>query len=110
MTGSVKTPMEPPSSGRPPRDNCNFDRYDILYGGLAHKLTPAPGYEGGLTIYTVTNNEATFALAKTSESNLCGYNIIHTEHPKLFLLETTKDRKFKDKSSVAMGNLDMWPT
>lgn len=91
-----------------PKDSCDFNRYDVLYEGPAHKLTPPAGQDKALTLYTVTTNEATFALAKTSESNLCGFTIIHTEHPKLFLLETVRDRTFKTKTNVAIENFDMF--
>lgn len=70
-----------------PRDNCYFDQYDILYEGLATKLIPRAN-QSTPVIYTVTTQETTFALTKTSEASLCGYKLIQTEHPKLFVLET----------------------
>lgn len=67
-----------------PQDTCQFRRYDVLYERPAYRLTQPDSP----TVYTVTTKETTFALAKTAEVNLCGYKVIRTEHPKLFILET----------------------
>lgn len=91
-----------------PPDSCKFNQYDILYEGNAYKIMPPPGQSDAPTIYTVTTSEATFALARTSESNICGYNIIHTEHPKLFLLESQRHGTFKGKGTVSVDNLDIF--
>jgi len=90
-----------------PVDSCHFDRYDILYQGLATKLTPK-GEQTTPVIYTVTTQETTFALAKASELSLCGYKLIQTEHPKLFILETQEGRTFKTKTKISVDNLDIF--
>jgi len=90
-----------------PVDSCHFDRYDILYQGLAVKLTPKD-VQATPVIYTVTTQETTFALAKASELSLCGYNLIQTEHPKLFILETQEGRTFKTKTKISVDNLDIF--
>jgi hypothetical protein len=61
-----------------------FDRYDILYEGTAIKLMPRINHTM-LTIFTVTTQQTTFALAKIAEFNLYGYIMIQTEHSKLFI-------------------------
>lgn len=91
-----------------PSDSCNFRHYDALYEGIAHKLTPRPGQGYSPTVYTVTTKETTFALAKTSEFNLCGYQVIQTEHPKLFILETERGRTFRTRSRISVDNLDIF--
>lgn len=79
-----------------------------MYEGPAHKLTPQPGQDDALTIYTVSSDGVIFALTRTADTNLCGYQLIHTEHPKLFVLETSKGRTFKTKGKISVGNLDIF--
>jgi hypothetical protein len=51
-----------------PIDNCHFDRYDILYEGLATRLISKEIENSSRpTVYTVTTDDTTFALAKTTE-------------------------------------------
>lgn len=90
-----------------PVDSCHFDKYDILYEGMAVKLSPR---ENGTSpvIYTVTAQDVTFALTKVAEFNLCGYQMIQTEHPKLFILETQKGRTFRTRSKISVDNLDIF--
>jgi len=72
-----------------PQDNYQFNRYDrdVLYEDTATKLTPR-SYHTMLIVFTVTTQNTTFALEKTTEFNLCGYMMTQTKHPKLFVLET----------------------
>lgn len=89
-----------------PEDNCHFNNYDVLYEGLANKLSSKD--HPGSIIYTVTTQETTFALTKTTSFSLCGYTLQRTEHPKLFIMETGKDDKFKSQKHVAVDNLDIF--
>ena len=91
-----------------PIDNCHFSRYDVLYQGLAYRLTPKPTQRESPTVYTVTTQETTFALARTTEINVCGYKILRTEHPKLCILETQPQHAFKSRSRVPIDNLDIF--
>lgn len=90
-----------------PTDTCHLDQYDILYEGLAVKLMPHAN-QTTPTIYTVTTQDTTFALTKTAETNLCGYKISRTEHPKLFILETQKGKTFKTRAKITVDNLDIF--
>ena len=47
-------------------------------------------------------------MTKTGEQPLCGYTLLSTEHPKLFLLETTKGNTFISKRKTAVENLDIF--
>lgn len=87
-----------------PRDNCQTQKYDVLYEGIAHKLTQPKSP----TIYTVTTRDTTFALAETSETNICGYKVMQTEHPKLLILETKKGRTFKTTAKISVDNIDIF--
>lgn len=91
----------------PPADNCHFNKYNVLYEGTAAKLSPKDEQHAP-EIYTVTTKDTTFALAKTTEENVCGYKIHHTEHPKLLIFETQKGRTFQTKSKVTVDNLDIF--
>jgi len=90
-----------------PPDSCHFSHYDILYEGRANKLTPRAN-QTSPTVYTVTTRETTFALTKTAEVSLCGYTLVQTEHPKLFILETQRDHTFKIRSRISVNNLDIF--
>lgn len=78
-----------------PEDEYQFHSYDVLYQGPANKI-----YDSGSrypVIYSVTTEETTFARSQKSERSLCGYILIQTEHPKLMMVETNKDRPFAKK-------------
>ena len=90
-----------------PPDSCHFSHYDVLYEGQASKLTPKAN-QTAPTIYTVTTRETTFALTQAGKSNLCGYTLVQTEHPKLFILETQQDRAFRVRSRISVNNLDIF--
>lgn len=90
-----------------PTDTCHFDRYDILYEGIATRLS-AQGNRTTTIIYTVTTGETTFALTKTSELSVCGYKLFRTEHPKLLILETQRGRTFKPRARISVDNLDIF--
>jgi len=90
-----------------PIDSCHFDQYDILYEGIATRLTPKAN-QTAPTVYTVTTQDTTFALTKTADLDLCGYRLTQTEHPKLFILETQRGRTFRTRSRIAVDNLDIF--
>jgi len=69
----------------PPHRSLPF-QYDILYKGLATRLSPKDN-QSTLTIYTVTQ-DTSFALTKTSDIDVCGYRLVQTEYPKFLILET----------------------
>ncbi|KYM93373.1 hypothetical protein ALC62_16025 [Cyphomyrmex costatus] len=87
-----------------PVDHCHFEQYDILYEGIATKLSPKQNQTTPI-IYTVTTQET---LTKTSEIDVCGYKLAQTEHPKLLILQTQKGRTFKIRTKIAVDNLDIF--
>lgn len=91
----------------PYTDGCHFSKYDILYEGTATKLSPKK-HEQAPEVYTVTTKDTTFALAKTTETNLCGYKLYHTEHPKLLIFETQPGKSFQSKTRTSVNNLDIF--
>lgn len=90
-----------------PSDNCSFRNYDVLYEGIATKLLN-PDNETLPVIHTLSSNDITFALTKTSETVICSYKIIKTEHPKLFIVETTKEQAPVIKNPISVNNLDIF--
>ncbi|KOC58642.1 hypothetical protein WH47_02381 [Habropoda laboriosa] len=57
-------------------------------------------------MFSVTSDVVTFALATMSSQSLCGYFLLKTEHPKLFIMATSKENTFKSKSKIDVNNLD----
>lgn len=91
------------------QDSCHFERYDVLYEGFATRLSPsAVMNQTGPTVYTVTTQDTTFALARTTETNICGYKLYRTEHPKLFIMETKQNGGFRTKKKISVDNLDIF--
>ena len=85
-----------------PMDSCKFNHYGILYQGFSEKITDLE------TVYTLITQDITFALATKGTETVCGYTLIRTEHPKLFIFETTKDNSFAATQKVAISNLDIF--
>ncbi|XP_057319183.1 uncharacterized protein LOC130664100 [Microplitis mediator] len=67
-----------------PADSCPLTKFGVLYEGMAtHIIGSAPNPD----VYTVTTEDITFALARKVVHDLCGFRVISTEHPKLFIVE-----------------------
>ncbi|EFN77719.1 hypothetical protein EAI_03510, partial [Harpegnathos saltator] len=90
-----------------PHDFCKFNHYDLLYEGKAEKIMD-PVNEKLTIVYSLSTEDVTFALTKTGEEVLCGYNLIKTEHPKLLILETKKGDSFAQKRRKIIENVDMF--
>lgn len=90
-----------------PTTACGFEMYDVLFEGTVTK------FQGLLdthhtTIFTLETQDTTFALTQTRKNTVCGYTLIGTEHPKLFIFETQEGNVFKTASKTAVTNLDMF--
>lgn len=91
-----------------PTSTCHFDQYQVLYEGLATKVKNVHSESYSPEIYTLTTHDVTFALTKLSETKLCGYTLLRTEHPKLFILETEKGSSFAVQKPTPVENLDIF--
>lgn len=91
-----------------PTSSCNLHQYDVLYEGLASKIVDDQADPISPTVYSLITEDVTFALTKTKEQQLCGYTLQRTEHPKLFILETTREGTFAKKGSAPVENLDIF--
>ena len=90
-----------------PENSCKFNRYGVLFEGMGSKMTDSQD-NSSLTIYTLTTKGITFALATKMTEFICGYAVIHTEHPKLVIFETTKGVSFAKDSQLSVSNLDIF--
>lgn len=73
-------------------EHCNLrDKYDVLYDGLSTKTTSDKKKDDNPS-YTVKTNSSTFSLMGKGEMPVCGYKLIHTVHPRLFLMETSYEQ------------------
>lgn len=90
-----------------PVSSCDFHQYNILYQGLAAKIQENNSEESAI-VYSLVTQDITFALTKTKEQPLCGYTLFQTEHPKLFILETTKRDALPHRGPIPMDNLDIF--
>lgn len=87
-----------------PEGTCGNNRYSVLYEGPVTKIK-----EKGTNkiMYTLASDDFTFALWQKGESNVCGFKLSRTEHPKLFVLEDTNESKFLTQGSKAT-NLEIF--
>ncbi|KAL6421646.1 hypothetical protein ACFW04_014564 [Cataglyphis niger] len=88
-----------------PTSSCNFHRYDVLYEGPATRIIDDTINSVSPIIYSLTTEDITFALTKTKEQPLCGYTLLCTKHPKLFILETKKGDTFASRGIISVDNL-----
>lgn len=90
-----------------PRDRCRFDNYGLLYKGYANRMTNVsiPNAE---MIYTVSTQDVTFGLTTRRKESVCGYTLIKTKHPRLFIFETQKGNTFVNDRKISSNNLDLF--
>lgn len=53
----------------------------------------------------MVSNEYTFVFSKTGTIPVCSYQLITTEHPKIFIFETTPNDVFLKKEDLKIENL-----
>lgn len=91
-----------------PTSSCNFQQYDVLYEGTARKIQDDSDNSKSPVVYSLVTQDITFALTKTTEQPLCGYTLLRTEHPKLFILETQRGNTFASRGTIPVNNLDIF--
>lgn len=90
-----------------PTTACDFHEYDVLFEGVAKFLEDAADPSSPV-VYSLETQDTTFALTKTKELPIYGYILFHTEHPKLFILETRKGDSPLKRGYLPMENLDIF--
>lgn len=93
-----------------PHKNCEFDEYDVLYHGDAQRIYDNKTISGQIEeVYAMNTTDITVALAKRSSMRICGVNLIRTEHPKLFIMELSRnDPIMERKKLISPNNLDIF--
>ncbi|XP_048515462.1 uncharacterized protein LOC125502025 isoform X1 [Athalia rosae] len=89
-----------------PADNCKFSSYDVLYEGYITRVQ-ATGKDEPV-VYSITSQDITFALIRTTEIKICGYTFFKTEHPKLFIFETSRGNTFKQPGLLPIESVDIF--
>lgn len=59
-------------------------------------------------IYSVSANQITFALSVKDFIPVCGYKVIRTEHPKLFVVDKSDNDFFLKNNNLALENIDIF--
>lgn len=91
-----------------PTTSCDFHQYDVLYEGNALKTMDNTENHPPVMVYSLTTQDITFALTTTKELPICGFILLRTEHPKLFILETRKGNTIKPRGEIIVDNLDIF--
>lgn len=87
-----------------PRSSCGFEEYVVVFEGEGTRVTD--GASDNRTLYFANSTDnVQFGLAKVGKTDLCGYRIIHTEHPKLMILEAGPERGFAKRKTLAVHEI-----
>ena len=92
---------------RVPKDMCNFYKYLVLYEGPAEIGNIR---QDGTTqvMFSVQTKEITFALVQEAVHRRCGFALIQTEHPKLFVLQGAKGTFFTALRKIPTREMDLF--
>lgn len=85
--------------------DCGFDTYSVIYEGTSSFIT---GENGNPNVYSLTSKDITYALAETSSKRLCGYKVVSTEHPRLFVMLLDGGSEFPKKDKIDVNGMDMF--
>ena len=85
-----------------PQSSCKFEGYSVLFEGMGAKIAS----DNSSTIYFGNSSDGIqFGLAATGKESLCGYLIIKTEHPRMFILESTGNNNFRGITTLQIHNV-----
>ncbi|XP_063994294.1 uncharacterized protein LOC135171596 [Diachasmimorpha longicaudata] len=87
-----------------PQDDCKFGKYTALYRGSAMKIEAT---DKDPVTYIVSNSDYTFSLEQRARSSTCGYSLIQTEIPKLFIMESFSGNTFPTNKIIDIENIDL---
>ncbi|KAL7297084.1 hypothetical protein TKK_0009509 [Trichogramma kaykai] len=91
-------------SPAPLNDHCNFDQYTILYDGESTRVQDEAA-NSPVIYFTNTTQNIRFGLEEVETFANCGYNLIATEHSKLFILKTSPNAGFASKKALDVENI-----
>ena len=89
-----------------PAQSCEQDKYSELHSGYVNKMVEE-GKEKN-PVYVLESNDITFAFTTIGTVPVCTYDLIRTEHPKIFILEDEPAGAFQARQKPAVSNLDIF--
>ena len=87
-----------------PTNTCKFDQFSVLFEGVGIKVS-GESVHSPTVYFGNSSHQIKFGLAATGEEVLCGYKLIKTEHPDLYIIETTPERSFAVQRSLAIADI-----
>ncbi|XP_063989692.1 uncharacterized protein LOC135168981 [Diachasmimorpha longicaudata] len=87
-----------------PKKDCKFDEYTALYRGPATRIEATANEP---PTYIVTTEDFTFSLEQRARVSTCGYILIQTEIPKLFIIESVIGTTFPTNRIIETENVDL---
>ena len=89
-----------------PTDVCETNRYTLLYSGRASKIVEKDNERSPL--YVVESDGIAFAFKDFGSISRCTFELIRTEHPKLFILIDEHRDQFRASKIISVNNLDLF--
>ena len=86
-----------------PKDICQFNKYQLLYEGVANKIQ-----DDSETLFSLATQDITFILAQKGQTSLCNYISIRNEHRKLFIFKTKRGQIFLQKNKPSVQSMDIF--
>ncbi|CAB0031912.1 unnamed protein product [Trichogramma brassicae] len=85
--------------------DCGLNKYSVIYDGFMDKVEDADEKD---VIYTLETAEYAFALMKKYVESVCGLDLIHSEHPRLLIVENAGISPMLRKTDLAAQNIDQF--
>lgn len=89
-----------------PLHSCDPNRYIVLYEGIANRIVGQVG-DNLQNIYSLITDDITFAITKKGQKAACGYELIITDHPELFIMNGRQADHFSKKAPISAKNIDL---
>lgn len=91
-----------------PPNQCSFSNFDVLYEGPAKRIYDNTTQDQDIEeVYSVENGDVTFGLSRKGSEYICDYQIIRTEHPKIYILEIKRENIKDTRTPIVVNNLDL---
>ena len=88
-----------------PIDNCSPGKYTTLYSGPVTKITERGNEQRAL--FVIESHEVSCAFKDLGTVNLCSFQLIRTEHPKLFISDNSDDN-LPSQKDMDVNNIYMF--
>ncbi|CAB0042576.1 unnamed protein product, partial [Trichogramma brassicae] len=84
---------------------CGLNKYSIIYDGY---ITKVEDMEEKNVVYTLATEDRNFALVKSFEENICGILFMHTDLPRLMIIESGGAQGPLRQRDVIAHNIDLF--